>query len=173
MRRKINAAREDAREYAAVLETIGDESRTAAEREARRAEEIKRQTRVAENAEQQARDAEERISRAASDAHGRPMTRDEQALVASQRQMWQDAMQRRDAALGAVEQLRGLKVKVSGNEPQRNERFDAAVTSLEKLGANFGTATDNLMSQGNRIAEEQLAVLREISEKTGNPPTWA
>ena len=165
MRRKINAAREDAREYAAVLETIGDESRTAADRESRRAEEIKRQTRVAENAEQQARDAEERIRRAAEDAHGRPMTKDEQALVASQRQMWQDAMQRRDAALGAVEQLRGLKV--GGNEPQKNERFDAAVTSLEKLGIGVNAAADNIARSSLSVQEESRDYLRQIAEQRG------
>jgi hypothetical protein len=44
---------------------------------------------------------------------------------------------------------------------------------LEKLGANFGTATDNLAREGNRIAEESLNVLRSINEKTGAPASFA
>lgn len=175
-RERMAEAKERADGFAATIGRLGDASRSASEREAERAAEIEKRQRAAADATERMAAAEKALREQAARIDG-PQTEAQKKAADRLREAWADANQDLQTANGEIERLKNLSIesaKVEKAAQPTDQRGDGPkLSSLEKLGANFGTATDNLMSQGNRIAEEQLAVLREISEKTGNPPTWA
>ena len=174
-REKMQAAKERADGFAATLDHLGDTARSTSRREEERAAEIeKRQNAIADATARMAA-AEKALREQAANIDG-PQTDEQKKWADGVRELWADANQDLQTAQAELDRLKDTKIEAAKRPDEKplDVRGDGPqLSSLEKLGANFGTATDNLMSQGNRIAEEQLAVLREISEKTGNPPTWA
>lgn len=174
-REKMQAAKERADGFAGTLDRLGDVSRSTSEREAERAAEIeKRQNAVADATERMA-EAERALREQAANISG-PQTEEQKKAADRIREAWAEANQDLQTAQGELDRLKDANIQAAKKADLKplDQRGDGPqLSNLEKLGANFGTATDNLAREGNRIAEESLNVLRSINEKTGAPASFA
>ncbi|MBQ1428077.1 MAG: hypothetical protein IIZ06_00265, partial [Kiritimatiellae bacterium] len=99
-----------------------------------------------------------------------PQTEEQKKAADKIREAWAEANQDLQTAQGELDRLKDANIQAAKKADLKplDQRGDGPqLSNLEKLGASFGAATDNLAREGNRIAEEQLDVLREISQKTG------
>ena len=168
-REKMQAAKERADGFAGTLDRLGDVSRSTSEREAERAAEIeKRQNAVADATERMA--AAEKALRDQAAAIDGPQTEEQKKAADRIREAWAEANQDLQTATAELDRLKDANIEAAKKADLKplDQRGDGPqLSNLEKLGASFGAATDNLAREGNRIAEESLGVLREISAKTG------
>ena len=174
-REKMQAAKERADGFAGTLDRLGDVSRSTNEREAERAAEMeKRQNAVADATERMAA-AEKALRDQAASISG-PQTEEQKKAADKIREAWAEANQDLQAATAELDRLKSTKIeaaKAADLKPLDQRGDGPQLSNLEKLGASFGNATDNLAREGNRIAEESLNVLRSINEKTGAPASFA
>ena len=174
-REKMQAAKERADGFAGTLDRLGDVSRSTNEREAERAAEIeKRQNAVADATERMA--AAEKALREQAAAIDGPQTEEQKKAADKIREAWAEANQDLQTAQCELDRLKDANIEAAKKADLKplDQRGDGPqLSNLEKLGASFGNAADNLAREGNRIAEESLGVLREISAKTGAPASFA
>jgi len=174
-REQMAAAKERADGFAGTLDRLGDVSRSTNEREAERAAEIeKRQNAVADATERMA-EAEKALREQAASIDG-PQTEEQKKAADRIREAWAEANNDLQAATAELDRLKDANIESSKKADLKplDQRGDGPqLSNLEKLGASFGNAADNLAREGNRIAEDQLSVLREISAKTGTGATFA
>jgi colicin import membrane protein len=174
-REQMAAAKERADGFAATIERLGDASRTTNAREAERAAEMeKRQNAIADATERMA--AAEKALRDQAAAIDGPQTEEQKKAADRIREAWAEANQDLQAATAELDRLKSTKIeaaKAADLKPLDQRGDGPQLSNLEKLGASFGNAADNLAREGNRLAEEQLSVLKDISAKTGAPAAFA
>ena len=164
-RTKADAATARIRELSAIMDGLADTTRSASERESARAAAIARYERQATVAERNMKDTEADIRRAANGIDG-PMTREQQRTAEQARRRWTANADNLASARTALDRLRGAKITEApkgGAEGQT--RFDAAVTSLEKLGIGVNAAADNIARSSLSVQEESRDYLRQIAEQ--------
>lgn len=174
-REKMAAARERADGFAGTLERLGDVSKSTNEREAEREKEIARRREEIAAATDRMTKAEEALRAQAANIDG-PQTEEQKKAADAIREAWAQANQDLSTAKSELDRLTDAKIEAAKPAklgPMERRTEENNLSNLEKLGASFGAATDNLTREGNRIAAEQLTVLQEISAKTGGPATFA
>jgi hypothetical protein len=100
-------------------------------------------------------------------AQGAPATKEQTEAAERLREAWGRASKDLQTARAEMKALEG--VKIEGAKPEsNNDRVQGEFTSLEKLGIGFNAHADSLAQEGNKIANEQLAVLKQIANVAGN-----
>lgn len=157
--------------FAGILRRLGDESMSAADREQWRTDEIAERKREEEEASEKMVAAENAMKSFSRTISG-PMTEDQARYFARLKEDWAAANKELATARGERKALEGAKPEPE--KPQTpNDRVSGEFTSLEKLGIGFNAAADSLAREGNKIAEEQLAVLHQIANVAGNGVVFA
>lgn len=174
-REKMQEAKERADSFAGTLNRLSDVSRSTSEREAERASEIeKRQNAVAEATERMT--AAEKALRDQAAAIDGPQTEEQRKAAERIREAWAEANQDLQTAQSELDRLKSANIEAAKKADLKplDQRGDGPqLSNLEKLGASFGSAADNLAREGNRIAEESLSVLKDINAKAGAPASFA
>lgn len=174
-RETIDAAQKRADAFAGTIERLGDVSRSTNEREAEREKEIARRREEIAAATDRMTKAEEALRAQAANIDG-PQTEEQKKAADAIREAWARANQDLSTAKSELDRLTDTRIEAAKKADLKplDQRGDGPqLSNLEKLGASFGNAADNIAREGNRIAEDQLSVLREISAKTGAGATFA
>lgn len=161
------AARTDT--FAKYLEKLGDAELDAASREQWRADEIAERQRQIEEATERMASAEKELAANGREiaAQGAPATKEQTEAAERLREAWARASKDLATARAEMKSLEGVKIERAKPESS-NDRVQGEFTSLEKLGIGFNAHADSLAQEGNKIANEQLAVLKQIANVAGN-----
>ena len=168
-RTKMDEAKQRADGFAVTLERLGDASRSTNDREAEREKEIARRREEIAAATEKMAKAEEALRAQAAAIDG-PMDAEQKKAADNLREAWAEANRELSTAQGELDRLKDAKIqaaKPADLKPLDQRGDGPKLSNIEQLGASFGNAADNIAKEGNRIAAEQLDVLREISQKTG------
>lgn len=155
--------------FARILERLGDTEADATSREQWRADEIAERQRQIEEATERMAAAEKELAANGREiaAQGAPATKEQTEAAERLRDAWANANKDLQTARAEMKSLEGVKVERAKVE-SNNDRVAGEFTSLEKLGIGFNAAADSMQAEGNRIANEQLAVLKQIANVAGN-----
>lgn len=161
------AARTDS--FAKALEGLGNAEADAASREQWRADEIAERQRQIEEATERMAASEKELAANGREiaAQGAPATKEQTEAAEKLRDAWARASKDLQTARAEMKALEGVKIERAKPE-YASDRAQGEFTSLEKLGIGFNAHADSLAQEGNKIANEQLAVLKQIANVAGN-----
>lgn len=165
-REAMDAAYERTSDFEKLLKTLGETSADATSREQARKDAIEQRTREEADATERMKAAEKAMNDLSESLDG-PMTKEQEKYFAKLKEQWGDAAKDLQTARSERKTLEGAKIEKDKPE-NPNDRVQGEFTSLEKLGIGFNAAADSMQAEGNRIANEQLAVLKQIANVAGN-----
>lgn len=158
------AARTD--NFQKLLQTLGDTTADAASREKLLADEIEKRKQGEDGAREKMKAAEAAMKSFQGTLDG-PMTREQEKYFQTLQEDWKNAAKELQTNRAERKTLEGQKIEKEKPE-YANDRVQGEFTSLEKLGIGFNAHADSLAQEGNKIANEQLAVLKQIANVAGN-----
>ena len=165
-REEMDRVAERTDNFEKLLKTLGDTTADAASREKLLADEIEKRKQGEDGAREKMKAAEAAMKSFQSTIDG-PMTKDQEKYFQTLQEDWKNAAKELQTNRAERKTLEGQKIEKEKPE-YANDRVQGEFTSLEKLGIGFNAHADSLAQEGNKIANEQLAVLKQIANVAGN-----